>query len=1798
MSLFSKPSKPLSLTLLPLDNNSKPQWDQSRIEPLLALAQQNPTALFIEVEKYLQALNRFKLPPKQRFEELFHIVEQVYPSICLIKNKFLERQVPESLLRRNALQSAIQMTGQLIMGYKQVFQQDYDAPSNISRKAWLQRINSTGMYLLELIHLTQFLLAMRYQRLSPALWRDSNQILFALQGITELDTPHLRLHDTFAASTDSLCKTNTLQHIYILIQLFEVGGVVNWPCKHMGLFDRYLDRQKPALSLMPDTNPNQELAKHTLFISVTHSNSATRQRLNVADTADTLLLDIASLLKQIHQDCAQLSNANSDSRPKIGLLAHLGAESARLLLTKLAQQMGDHQRQHERTYVGRQPLVAVTSGWDNSHTMLLLQPPPPPQTAQSDSLLGQQAITNEWFLIDDSLGGCHFFTRETTHTPILKIGQLILYTTAVGTHPQLAKIERIVRVGETEIEAGLSKISGQPIATTLKGFNPTDANAECVAIVCTGETPQLLLPPTPPLSIGMAGLTVTINQQNKAFNLQTVYPSMAIFQHFAIELDFHTRGTTTVTADTSTRTGSSKTTKPSEDTSDLVIGQTLLNTYKIMALLGEGGMGKVYKIFHNGWNTELAVKTAKLDALEKAGGIDSFEKEAETWVNLGLHPHIVCCYYIRRANQVPLLFAEYIDGGSLKQWIVDKKLTTLEQILDIAIQFAWGLHHAHQHHLIHRDVKPANVMMTAQGIAKVTDFGLALTSKNADGHDTTAMTVIYCSPEQANQETLTLKTDMWSWGLSVLEMFKGEVTWPFGVMALAVLEGYLETEISERKNLPQMPRKLADLLYQCFQHKVEDRPKNMKVVADVLCQIYQEAVGIPYARIFPSMNLDTPDNLNNRAVSFLDLEKRQEAFKLWQLALQKQPNHLESQYNTGLLYWRQGQITDDALLMRLKGAQNSSAGRWVQSYLQGIVQLERDDCDSAESLWETLTPDALMRPEVQAVTAYTTQRVAYGHYRKLKHTFPTEHLGEISTLDSSKNARIIVSGSHDGHIRLWQADAKSTADYTPHQGKAVVSVRISRDGRLAVSGGADDSARQWEVQTGTLKFGVTHQHQVNCVRLSAEDQYALSAGDTHINVWQLDNTQIIARFDQHKSRVFTADFANNSRFVAAGDQTGHLYLWEIASGRLLRCIEAHEQAITALVWLPNNQHVLTASADTTIKLWDFKTGQCLHTYQGHSQAVSDLRLSADYQTFVSAGHDKTLRLWQIRSKQCLCSLASDEKINALCWGANADGVYTGGSQWIIKQWQILPQATPFHAPMMLSQIVNSEASLVALSQYEKALAQAQEALSYGRTGEALQHVAKARAQPGYGRSQEALKLWQELYLRFPIIGLNNVWQGASFTSKETITALCLSWKARYIVSATQTGYFQVWDLVKNDCVAQISAHQGRITALHISADNRFVLSAGRDNRIKLWDLKNSQLVHEFVGHEAPVTEVHFLNAEYFMSSSEDKTLKLWHIQQKRWVQTYAGHYNFINSFDLSLDNEFALSGGGGLSSQIDNTAKLWQVSTGRCLQTLRGHDNWISTLKISADGQFAVTGSHDRTVRIWKISTADCLHTLSAHDGPITAVDISQNGRYILSASKDKTVKLWSFDPLDIHNKSQKIECLHTFRGHDAGIVSACFSADGRYIISAGEDNRIQTWIMDWNLQERAMDSWNWLAKPWLEAFLNQQMPYALPLTAAVDPRFVSNMADYLSHKGLPTWSDADLGRLYYQLGCAGLGWLKPSGILAQLDAMLKQWQNTVSLVKEAFACEYCGAVYQQRPKCKSCGKELSGPARNRFVSG
>ena len=410
---------------------------------------------------------------------------------------------------------------------------------------------------------------------------------------------------------------------------------------------------------------------------------------------------------------------------------------------------------------------------------------------------------------------------------------------------------------------------------------------------------------------------------------------------------------------------------------DWEVGNVFLDLYAVTDLLGEGGMGKVFKVRHLGWDIDLAVKCPKPQLLTNARAMEAFQQECETWVNLGLHPHTTSCYYVRKLGGFPRIFAEYVEGGSLRRWITRGKLyhgghdAALERIMTVAIQVAWGLHHAHENNLVHRDVKSANVLLSRSGSAKVTDFGLAsarlrvatLAAAGTQNRLASAggRTPAYCSPEQARNEQVSQKTDIYSWAVCLLEMLCGGVTWKTGPQAPEALRRLMRNG-PRRKRVPPTPPELARVITWCLSAELGDRPDDMLEVVRELRAIYRLSTGKPFEQEDPRSVAGRAESLNNRAVSLLDLGKSSEAEQTWLDALRAEPKHVESTFNLGLCRWRAGRQSDEALLQQMNEVVSMHPGEMLPAYLVAQIHVERGDCASALPVLEPVSYTHLTLP--------------------------------------------------------------------------------------------------------------------------------------------------------------------------------------------------------------------------------------------------------------------------------------------------------------------------------------------------------------------------------------------------------------------------------------------------------------------------------------------------------------------------------------------------------------------------------------------------------------------------------------------------------------------------------------------------------------------------------------------------------------------------------------------------------------------------------------------------------------------
>ena len=404
-------------------------------------------------------------------------------------------------------------------------------------------------------------------------------------------------------------------------------------------------------------------------------------------------------------------------------------------------------------------------------------------------------------------------------------------------------------------------------------------------------------------------------------------------------------------------------------------GDLLMGLYEVRDTLGEGGMGVVYKVYHRGWGMHLAVKCPAPKLLGDAEWLDQFEHECETWINLPPHPNVVQCYYVRRLAGIPRVYVEYVKCLDLGHMIQHKTLyaggpdAAMARMLDASIQYCRGLEHAHRQGVVHQDVKPSNLLIGEENECKVTDFGLAKVwvyedgsggssrsggsgSGRGSGRGSSSMkglsggTPTYRSNDHKRFGEITHKTDIWSWGVSIIEMFAGDIYWRHGRDACNVLDNLL-AHGSRYDIIPRMPKRFEALLYRCFEEEPAMRPDDMHSIALELQDIYAEEVGRRYPR--PEVDMGDPalDSLNNRAVSMIDLGKSDEAARLWADVIAMQPDSIEAIYNRNLHLWKAGRITDAEMLEIVSRLREAHPDAWLPAYLLGRVLLERGDATTA-----------------------------------------------------------------------------------------------------------------------------------------------------------------------------------------------------------------------------------------------------------------------------------------------------------------------------------------------------------------------------------------------------------------------------------------------------------------------------------------------------------------------------------------------------------------------------------------------------------------------------------------------------------------------------------------------------------------------------------------------------------------------------------------------------------------------------------------------------------------------------------
>ncbi|MCM1045076.1 MAG: Stk1 family PASTA domain-containing Ser/Thr kinase [Candidatus Gastranaerophilales bacterium] len=263
------------------------------------------------------------------------------------------------------------------------------------------------------------------------------------------------------------------------------------------------------------------------------------------------------------------------------------------------------------------------------------------------------------------------------------------------------------------------------------------------------------------------------------------------------------------------------------------IGMMISERYEILEKIGTGGMSDVYKGKDHKLNRFVAVKVLKQEFSENENFVSKFRIEAQAAAGL-MHPNIVNVYDVGEESGMHYIVMELVEGITLKKYIEKKARLSYKEAVSIAIQVSMGIEAAHNNHIIHRDIKPQNIIISKDGKVKVTDFGIAKAATSNTITSNVMGSVHYTSPEQARGGYSDAKSDIYSLGITIFEMLTGRV--PFnGETTVAIAIKHIQEEMpSPKEYVPEIPGSVESIVLKCCQKSPDRRYQDIQeLIADL-----------------------------------------------------------------------------------------------------------------------------------------------------------------------------------------------------------------------------------------------------------------------------------------------------------------------------------------------------------------------------------------------------------------------------------------------------------------------------------------------------------------------------------------------------------------------------------------------------------------------------------------------------------------------------------------------------------------------------------------------------------------------------------------------------------------------------------------------------------------------------------------------------------------------------------------------------------------------------------------------------
>jgi WD40 repeat protein/tRNA A-37 threonylcarbamoyl transferase component Bud32/uncharacterized protein YbaR (Trm112 family) len=1017
-----------------------------------------------------------------------------------------------------------------------------------------------------------------------------------------------------------------------------------------------------------------------------------------------------------------------------------------------------------------------------------------------------------------------------------------------------------------------------------------------------------------------------------------------------------------------------------------------LGKFALVKVVGVGAFGTVFKALDHELDRVVAIKVPRPGNLAAGQELNRFLREARNLAQLR-HPFIVSVYEVGEAEGVPFLVNEFVEGVTLADRLTAQRLSPREAA-QIMATVADALQYAHETGVIHRDVKPSNIMLSSDGTPRLTDFGLA---KREAGEITMTIdgqvlgTPAYMSPEQARGEGRLVdgRSDVYSVGVILYELLTGEL--PFRGNTRMLLHQVLHDE-------PRPPRRLNDRI-----------PRDLETIC---LKAMAKEPGRWYGTA-GDLSEDLRRYLRGEPVRARPVGK---AEQLWRWCAR-------NPVVAGLVAALIGTLAVGLVGVSWKWWEAEDLRRQAEAHRHGAEQ-------SATAEYRARQEAETRRREAMVALANLT--LEHGLNLCKDNDVPRGMLwlarGLEITPDGSEELRRVMRVN----LAAWHRHMRTLKGNFVHPTAArhipLESAAFSPDGRLLATVGAppaesttpalDTTTRLWDVQTGRpIGQPMSNNSWGRAVVFSPDSKTLLTATDNGtVELWNAATGQAIASAaSPRKASVRFVVFAPGGETIVTGDISGLVQWWEPNGLKPRSTTAKHPSAILAGAISRDGKLLATGGVDKTVRLWDAVSGQPIGEPLIHDSEVTGVAFSPDGKKVLTGSRpDGKGQIWDVSTGKSMgLGIQQAGGLNSVAFAPDGRTVLTGGVTMTAQLWDASTRAAVGEVFQC-----NSEVRSVAFSPKGDAVLLAGWD-GMARVWELPRDPVRKVAQP-YLVAAVAFDPHGQTFLTGGISPFSRQGEarlfhtatteprGAPLPHPKPVLAAAFSPDGATILTGTgdptlgrSPAEARLWDAATGKLIGQPLPHGGSIAGVSFSPAGTTFLTACSDWHARLWDVSSRKLLQTFEHSPAQgaVTAVAFSPDERIIitGSGTPKTGQAiqWDLISGKMLGKPMEHGSIVLGVAYGADGKRILTG------SADHTARLWDAHSCQPMGSSVSHTNFVRPVAFSPDGQTILTGSWDGMAQLWDAATRKPLGPALKHDGWVTSAAFSPDGRTILTGSGD-----------------------------------------------------------------------------------------------------------------------------------------------------------------------------------------------------